>query len=143
MKAKRIVALVLVGIMVFGLCATAFATRPSASLSSKYKNQYIKLGKSWKPVFKVKSNSYAKKSGTYRAKFYSVIFYDHWYYGIIPVSELEKKFTGNKEIKAEWKVKASQYCTGTYLDVYGTYYRSNKYSSWREGKFNSTYIYVY
>ena len=144
MKAKRIVALVLVGIMVFGLCATAFATRPSVSLSSKYKNQFIKVGKKYKPEFKLKSNSYSKKSGKYRAAFETYIYTGFDFdYGFLNDYLVWKGyyFTGNVTKKLSWNTKG--YPAGRYVNFYLTYTRKNAYSDWQVARTYNTNIYLY
>ena len=135
---KKLIAFALVLVLVVTLCATAFAAKPSATLYSQYKNQSVKRGKTVKWVYKLKSGSYTKKYGQWRASFDMYILKGSIYgtqyaYGGV-------YFTGTYNKGYQWKVPKYTTPKGTYYNLYGTSYLKN--GSWRVSTANKTKLYV-
>lgn len=120
---KKLVALLLALVLVMSLCATAFASKPTAALHSQFKNLTVKRGKTAKWVYTLKSGSYTKLYGYYwRSEFVSYICKGSINGKIVAWYDIY--FSGtNKNKKVTWKVP-KKIATGKYVNLYGTFYRS-------------------
>ena len=143
---KKIVALLLVAVLVLGLCATAFATVPTASMQSSSKDQWVRRGGKVYFTYKLKSGSYygIRSSGKiyYRARFNSFTLYKKKT-GREYAHTKNLYWTENGKQTYKWKVP-SYYPTGKYVILYGTFYRTSIYSStWYVGMAKTAKVYVY
>ncbi len=124
-KMKKFVALLLVLVLVLSLCATAFASKPTATIFNKSKNLTIKRGKTVTWHFKLDCGSYKriKKNNKwyYRAEFDSYVLKGNVNGKLVAGTAFT--FTGKiKDQKVAWKVPKKQ-ATGKYTNLYGTFYR--------------------
>lgn len=126
---KRIATFVLALVLALSLGGTTAlaATKPSMKLLS-VSTTSIKRGKTIKWKYRLNSNSYKKKSGTYRAMFGTFIRKGSAG-GTIYADKLIY-FSGAGIQGMQWKIPKST-PAGKYVNLYATYYRKNGSASWK------------
>lgn len=126
---KRIATFVLALVLALSLGGTTAlaAKKPTMKLLS-VSSSTIKRGKTIKWKYRLNSNSYKKKSGTYRAMFGTFIRKGSAG-GTIYADKLIY-FSGAGIQGMQWKIPKST-PAGKYVNLYATYYRKNGSASWK------------
>ena len=76
-KAKRILSMLLVMLMLVGANIPAFAaTKPTATYLTRESTHVVKRGKTAKLVYNLKCGSYSKKNNVWRSKLFIKIYKD-------------------------------------------------------------------
>ena len=123
-KTNRIISLLLMLILVLSLTIPAFAAKPTASTSNKYRS--IARGRTQTITFTLKSSAeYGLKAGRFRAVFRSDLWYGSYSSsGTYTGMTTGKTFwSGNYKLKCRYKF-GSKWPTGKYVIHYYTGYHS-------------------
>ena len=128
-RMKRFVALMLVAVLVVGICATAFAAKPTVTFDSATRNQKVKRGKTARIIFTVDSKSYGSYvKGRYYAGFDYYICRGSKN-GPRMTEIASRDWSGKIRYNFKWKTKKSM-LPGKYVNVVKVYYRNSIYSNW-------------
>ena len=127
---KRMVAMFLVVVLALSMLSTvASAAKPSVKLTVS--SSTVKRGKTITFKYALKSGSYTKKSGYWRAGFGTYMFQGTVLDDYYKLDEVEYYFTGKINYNLKWKF-AKTLPKGKYTNLYATYYRNNIYSdNWK------------